>query len=149
MKYFEDLTKGEVITFGYRYHVTEEEILEFAERWDPQPFHVDKEVAEKSMFKGLVASSIHIFAMWSSIGMRDGKNPLAAVSILGYNNIKITAPVRPGDTLHTRLIIESLRDSKSKPGLGIVELSGELYNQSEEKVFSVTEAFLIKRRENS
>lgn len=147
MKYFEDFAKGQTMVFADGYQVTEEEIVEIASRFDPQPFHVDKEAAKESMFGGLVACSAHIFSMWCAVGAFDKEHePTAAVSALGFNNMRTRAPVRPGDTLRVRATITGTRHSKSHPDCGILELDSEMYNQDDTVVFSIDEAFLVKRR---
>jgi len=146
-RYFEDLTVGEVIVFQNHYDVTEEEIIEVASRWDPQAFHIDKKAAEQSMFGGLTASSVHLFAMWVGIGTRDKKTePIAALSVLGFNNVRITHPARPGDRLFVRSEIRRMRLSNSRPGSGILETYNEMYNQDGIVVLSADNAFLVQCR---
>ncbi len=138
MRYYDEIEEGELIRFEDSYSVTEEEIIEVGSRWDPQPFHIDKEAAKKSMFGGLVASSAHIF----SIAVRIGNDPIdedkmiAAVTALGFDKLQWHAPVRPGDVLRCHFSITGLRDSKSRPGLGIVSNDCRIYNQNDETVFT-------------
>ena len=138
MRYFDEIEEGEVIVFEDSYLVTEEEIIEVGSRWDPQPFHIDKEAAKKSMFGGLVASSAHIFSMAVRIGNDpiDADKMIAAVTALGFDKLQWHGPVRPGDRLYSRFTISSIRESKSRPGLGIVGNHCELYNQRDEVVFT-------------
>ena len=103
MLYFEDVELGQEVTFEAVYHVTEEEIIEVGNRWDPQPFHVDPEAARESIFGGLVASSAHVFAIWVSMGNDDidKDKAIASVSALGFNNLQWHAPIRPGDAIQS------------------------------------------------
>lgn len=138
MRYFEDLTVGEEVIFEDQYHVTEEEIIEVGTRWDPQPFHIDPVAAKKSMFGGLVASSAHIFSISVRIGNADiDKDKLiAAVTALGFDKLQWHAPVRPDDILFSKFTVTGLRESKSRPGLGVVSNACETYNQNDETVFT-------------
>lgn len=148
MIYFEDVNLHEEVVFDAVYHVTEEEIIEVGERWDPQPFHIDREAAKKSMFGGLVASSAHIFAIWVSMGNdeMDKDKAIASVSALGFNNLQWHAPVRPGDAIKSSFTITEARQSKSRPELGIVNSSNRVFNQNNEIVFSLECAFLVPKR---
>lgn len=142
MRYFEDFKVGDSLLFTDRYLFTEEEIIEVGQRWDPQPFHIDKEAAKESIFGGLVAASTHLFAAYCRIGIKE--YPTAAVSALGFNNVKTLLPVRPGDVLRkTEVVLES-RLSNSKPGCGILRMRADLHNQNDELVFSAETAFIVR-----
>jgi acyl dehydratase len=127
------------------YLVTEEEIMEVARRWDPQPFHTDPEAASKSLFGGLVACSAHLFAIasWLSHHMED---PTAAVAGLGWDKIRIHAPVMAGDEISCRVQCLESRPSDSQPGCGVVTVRNELYNQRGELVYTSQCSFLAQRR---
>lgn len=147
MRYYEDLIEGEEIVFTNHYDVTETEIIEVASRWDPQPFHTDKATAEASIFGGLTASSVHLFAMMVGIGTRDkGTDPICAVSVLGFNNMRMLKPARPGDVLKVRSTIKKLRLSNSRPECGIVETTNTMFNQHNETVMVADNAFLVARK---
>lgn len=148
MLYFEDVTLGEEIIFDAVYHVTEEEIIEVGNRWDPQPFHIDPEAAKDSIFGGLVASSAHIFAIWVSMGNDDidKDKAIASVSALGFNDLQWHAPVRPGDDIRSGFTIVEARESKSRPELGIVTSANRVFNQNDETVFTLECAFLVPKR---
>jgi acyl dehydratase len=146
VKYFEDYVVGEEYAHPGSYTVTEAEIREVGERWDPQPFHIDPVAAEASVFGGLVASSVHLFAIM--VGIQTGREvePSAAVSALGFDKMRLHAPARPGDELWSRGKVLESRVSRSHPELGVVRSSAELVNQRGEVVFSDEAAFLIRRR---
>jgi acyl dehydratase len=146
VRYFEDFVPGETEAFRSRYAVTEAEIREVGERWDPQPFHVDPLAAARSAFGGLVASSVHLFAIRVALGQAATEEPVAAVSALGFDNLRLHEPVRPGDELRMRSTTLDRRVSGSRPGLGVVRSRGELLNQRDEVVFSDEAAWLIERR---
>lgn len=148
MRYFEDLSVGEETIFEDEYLVTEDEIIEVGTRWDPQPFHIDPVAAKKSIFGGLVASSAHIFSIYVCIGNADvdkDKN-FAAVTALGFDNLQWHAPVRPGDTLRNRFVITGIRESRSRPRMGIVTTRARLINQNDETVFTIEGSCLVERR---
>ena len=146
--YFEDVTLGQETTFEGTYHVTEEEIIEVGERWDPQPFHIDPEAAKDSIFGGLVASSAHVFVIWVSMGNDDIDKDkcIKSVSALGFDNLQWHAPIRPGDTLRSSFKIIEARESKSRPELGIVKSDNRMFNQDGETVFTLECAFLVPKR---
>jgi acyl dehydratase len=147
MRYFEDFVVGECVEFQNEHIVTEEEIIEMASRWDPQPFHIDREAAEASMFGGLVASSVHLFAMMVGIGTTDTKTEkAAAVSALGFDKVRVSHPARPGDVLRVRSTILNLRKSKSRPECGIIQSRNEMFNQEGVIVMSTENAFLVECR---
>jgi acyl dehydratase len=147
VKYLEDFTPGEEFTSHRRYALTEREVREVGERWDPQPFHTDPVAAERSLFGGLVASSVHLFAICVSMRAAAGEDdPVAAVSALGFDELRLHTPARPGDELHGRTRVLACRESKSRPELGIVRTGLELTNQHGDVVFSCESAFLVRRR---
>ena len=151
MWYFEDLVLGTEIVFESEYHVTEAEIIEVGTRWDPQPFHIDAEAAKHSIFGGLVASSAHIFSIWVSLGSHDidKDKQIAAVSALGFDKLQWHAPVRPGDVLKSEYKIASMRESKTRPTLGICTSDCRVFNQNNETVFTLDSTFLVPKRDSA
>ena len=149
MKYFEHFTLGLEEEAPGRHIVTEEEIIEFGTRWDSQPFHVDPEAAKDSVFGGLVACSVHLFAMAIGLWNREpaSEDRAAAVSALGFNNMQLKAPARPGDELKCKSVVIDCRSSRSKPNLGIVTFQNEVTNQKDELVLVFENSALI-RKEN-
>lgn len=149
MKYFEDFELGAIEDSPRRYTVTEEEIVEFGTRWDYQPFHVDPQAAETSFFGGLVASSTHLFSIAVSLWCHadvDTENRAAAISALGFNNMKMKSPARPGDELKGTSTVIDKRVSKSNPGAGILVMQNTVSNQRDEIVFVYEHAALYQRR---
>lgn len=144
MRYFEDIHVGDVSHFDEAYTFTEKEIVEFAQRWDPQPFHIDKAAAAESIFGGLVACSSHIIAAALSFGTRS--DPVAAVSALGFSNMRTLLPVRPGDQLKMSEEVIEARLSNSHKNCGILTMSCEIFNQNKEKVFIYETAFIARCR---
>ncbi|NQX88433.1 MAG: acyl dehydratase [Halioglobus sp.] len=149
MYYFEDLPIGREVVFEDEYRVTEDEIIEVGQRWDPRPMHIDPVAAVDSIFGGLVASSAHIFAIYVCIGnaVVDRDKQSAAVSALGFNHLQWRAPVRPNDVLRSAYTVVSARVSASRPACGVVTTKNRLFNQHEETVFTLECAYLIERRD--
>ena len=145
LRYYEDLEVGTKVESPTSYRVTEEEVMEFGERFDPQPFHVDPEAAAASEVGGLIASTVHIFAMDVALGVK--ATPTAAVAALGFDNMRMLAPVRPGDELTKVNEVIDRRPSNSRPGIGVVTLRDTLYNQHGEPVFTFENTVLIRMRD--
>lgn len=98
MQYFEDMTEGDVREFG-EYTMTREEILEFANQYDPQPFHTDEEAAKESQFGGLIASGWHTASACMRMLVDNHLSESASAGARGIRELKWIRPVRPGDTL--------------------------------------------------
>ena len=144
-RYFEDYPVGEVAEFG-DYPVSEQEVVEFATRYDPQPFHIDAEAARGTIYGGLIASGW----MTASCAMRmmvdHYISPLASMGSPGIDELRWLAPVRPGDTLHTEVEVVALRASSSKPDRGVVHLKFRGINQRGEAVLSYIGINMLLRR---
>lgn len=143
--YFEDIETGKVITKSATYGVSKEEIMEFARRWDPRPFHVVESAAAESVFGGIAACSAHILSILSWFASR-GEGRTASLSALGFDEMRMKHPVRPGDTLSCRIRCLEKRESRSKNDRGIVRYRGTLVNQHGTVVFSVVVTTLVARR---
>jgi len=143
--YYEDYEIGVVQPMG-SYTLSKEEIVEFASRYDPQPFHIDEAAARESIFGGLTASSTHTFALMGLINaQRDEKS--AVVANLGADSLKFPEPVRPGDTLTLTGECVAKRVSKSRPGLGIVTSRTRLINQKGDVVMETDTKYMVKLRD--
>ena len=142
--YFEDAEIGAIHKAG-RYLVSKEEIIQFAKQYDPLPFHVDEEAAAHSIFGGLIASGSHTFAIFVSLlhKLQPRLNPLAG---LGFDELRMPSPVRPGDELDLEAIVLEKRESKSKPDRGIVRFQIRLRNQRSEIVLQCISNLLVARR---
>src|SRR6266576_5549410 len=110
MRYWEDFQVGEVAELG-PVTVTEEEIVEFGRRFDPQPFHVDPEAAKESPFGGLIASGWQTTALFMGMFVRAVLLDSASLGSPGVEEIRWTAPVRPGDTLTGRSTVTEVQPS--------------------------------------
>jgi len=145
MWYQEDYKVGHVIESVEPYSVTEEEIIEVGKRWDPRPFHIDPAAAAQLPFGGVIACSAHLFCIlsWLSHHMEDDT---AAVAGLGCNNVRMHAPVCPKDKISLKARCLESRTSKKQPGVGVITVQNNLFNQQGEKVFSAEVSFLVKCR---
>ena len=143
--YFEDFNTGDEREFG-RYEVTREEILEFAEKYDPQPFHLDDEIAKQTHFGGLVASGWHTCAMNMKMVVDNIIDHGTALGSPGVDKIRWLKPVRPGDVLRVRATVGQTRPSRSRPEMGSVEIAHEIFNQKDEVVMTMTAIVLFLRR---
>jgi len=143
--YFEDYVVGDEHAAG-SHVVSREEIVEFAQQWDPQPWHVDEELARQSIFGGLTACSAHIFSIYCITSQRWQSGVVQqAVAGLGFDEMRMHSPVYAGDTLGCASTVESVRASGSRPDCGIVVYRTRLTNQDGDVVFSCKAATLVAR----
>jgi acyl dehydratase len=139
---FEDFVLGETYELG-EYTPTKREIIEFAERWDPQPFHVDEASAQESLFGELVASGWHTAAILCRIMVRDLFCGVATGGGLGVDDLRWPTPVRPGDTLSGAVRVLETRPSESRADRGYVDFETTLENQHGETVCSMVNHSII------
>ena len=135
-RYLEDFITGSVAEAG-SVLVTEDEVLDFARRYDPQPFHTDPAAAKNWPYGGLIASGWHTAAMMMRLvvdNFIDGETSLGSP---GLGSIRWKLPVRPGDVLRVRARVLDNRRSQSKPDRGTVTLEVEVLNQRDEVVMTV------------
>jgi acyl dehydratase len=144
--YFEDLHAGLKFNSLRNYKVTAEEIKEFAERYDPQPFHIDEAAGESSFFKGLAASGWLTAAIVMRLRVESIKIAGGMIGA-GVDEIRWTQPVRPGDSLRTEAEILSVRPSSSRPAYGVVKSRTMVYNQRDEVVMRSVVNFLAPLRQ--
>lgn len=127
-KYFEDFAVGDVYDLGAR-QISAEEIIDFAEKYDPQPFHLDDEAAKKTFFGGLAASGWHTSAIFMGLLADTIKREnWASEGAPGIRKCRWLLPVRPGDTLNGHFTVLETRRSRSRP-MGLVTSRSELFNQ--------------------
>lgn len=147
-RYFEDFLVGSVREFG-SYRVTEEEIIGFARRYDPQYFHVDPEAAAQSPFGGLIASGWHTAAMMMRLLVDNVLSSAAALGSPGVDEVRWIRPVRPGDELSLRVTVRSARRSRSKPDRGIVVFFIEVGNAGKATVMTLQAAGMYRCRDKA
>jgi len=145
MRYWEDFHVGDVQEVG-PVTVSEEEIIEFAQRFDPQPFHVDPEAAKASPYGGLIASGWHTTALFMGMFVRAILLDSASLGSPGVEEIRWTAPVRPGDTLTGRSTVTDVQPSSKDPRRGTVHTTNEVLNQDGVVVMTLkARGFFAKR----
>ncbi len=143
--YFEDLYPGKKFESSRSYKVTAEEIKQFAESYDPQPFHLDEAAGESSFFKGLAASGW----LTAAIVMRlrvESIHIAGGMIGAGVEEMRWMQAVRPGDALRTEAEILETRPSQSRPMYGVVKSRTVVFNQRDEIVMRSVVNFLAPRK---
>ena len=146
MIYFEDCTVGAETLFGH-YDVTRDEVLEFARKYDPQPFHLSDEAAAKTHFGRLAASGWHTCAMTMAVIARHVVDTeQAGLGSPGIDELRWLRPVYPGDRLTVRgKVIEAI-PSRSKPTIGVIRSENTVTNQDDVPVMRFTSIVMMLRR---
>ena len=135
-RWFDDYAAGEVFEFG-SYQITEEEIVGFARKYDPQPFHVDPTEAAASPYQGLIASGWMTAAVAMRMVCDHFVPPCSSMGSPGVEQVRWLHPVRPGDRLRMRVSILAVQRSRSKPDRGVVTVRQEVLNQHQQTVMSL------------
>ena len=143
-KYLEDLSDGE------RLHcqpvlMTIESMIEFAKAFDPQPFHVNENAANDSIFNGLVASSLHTLSACTRAVVK-AQGDLAILSGVGMHEVNMFNPVRLGDTLSVEAWWTELKRSNSKPDRGFASIRCKVVNQRNEPIIEYGYKYLLACR---
>ena len=144
-RYFEDWTEGEVVeTRGAT--LTESQIVDFAMLYDPQPMHIDKSFADAGPFEGLIASGFQTlafsFRLFYDLAYLTHSNIIG----VGLDEVRWTAPVRPGDTLRCRVEVLSLKESRSKPDRGSMTFKLTALNQHGTEVMNFRSISVLRKR---
>ena len=145
MRYWEDFAVGDVTELD-EVVVTEAEIIEFAERYDPQPFHIDPAAAKDGPFGGLIASGWHTAAVFMSIFVRGILLDSASMGSPGVDQLRWTAPVRPGDRLRGRVTVTDAQPSATNPKRGTIFTTSEVFNQDDVLVMRMQARGFFARR---
>lgn len=146
MQYFEDIEVGRKASFG-SYAVTREEVVDFAGRFDPQPFHLSDEAAAQTHFGRLSASGWHTCAMTMSMIVANLKdNRQAGLGSPGIDELRWLKPVYPGDTLRCESEVIDKRASSSRPEMGSFRSRTTVFNQHDEPVMTFLSIGLIRTR---
>lgn len=128
---YEDLTAGRVFDLGSA-RVEKQEMLAFNARFDPQPFHVDEEAAARSWAGGLCASGWFTVGLWMRCYVDAVIADSTSMGSPGGREMRWPAPVYPGDALEMRMEILDARVSRSRPELGLVDLTGTAWRGGEQ-----------------
>ena len=145
--YFDDLKAGDRFR-SEPLEVTEKQVIEFAHKFDPQMFHLNKKTAERTLFKGLIASGWHTAAITMRLFVQTLNFADGAIG-LGVDELRWPNAVRPGDTLIVETEIVDLRPSGSRPTHGIIRLRNVTTNQRGEIVQTMLASAMVPRRAES
>jgi acyl dehydratase len=135
-RYFEDYVPDSVHEFG-AVPVEQDEVIDFARRFDPQVFHTDPELAKSTIFGGLIASGWHTAGLMMRLFADHYLSKVASLGSPGIDELRWKVPVRPGDELSVRVTVLETKRSRSKPDRGIVRSFIEVINQNREVVMSM------------
>ena len=143
--YWEDFYPGQVLEAG-GVSLSEDEIIEFAKKYDPQPFHVDREKAKHTFFGGLIASGWQTAGVCMRLICDLYLLESASMGSPGVDEVRWVKPVRPGDTLRLKYTVIETRASTSRPDMGTVRGRSEVYNQHGELVMHMSGVGMFRRR---
>lgn len=144
--YYEDLSVGDRHDLG-TVTAEREEMLAFANRYDPQPIHTDPESATASHFGGIIASGWYTASLCMRALVEGVLGESAAIGALGLEELRWPTPVRPGDVLTVETVIEGKRPSESDPSRGLVTSTLSAENEAGDAVLEWTATTLWRRRE--
>jgi len=143
--YFEDFHLGRrFVTRGVT--LTEAEIVDFAFKYDPQPFHIDKVAAADSPYGGLIASGFHTLSAAFRMVIQENIFTACSMGSPGMDELRWLKPVHPGDTLHAELEVAEAKPSSSRPDRGRVRIAYTIKNQNDEPVMTFTAQQIFRRR---
>lgn len=154
--YFEDYVVGHRVELGQT-TFTREDVIAFASRFDPQPFHLDEEAAKASIFGGLCASGWHTASVWlrhvldhrkriNDFARLRGEGVARHGPSPGFEQLRWLKPVHAGDTIRFVTQVKEKVESRSKPGIGLVISQNEGWNQKGELVFTIVGKNFVERR---
>jgi acyl dehydratase len=143
-RYFEDIAEGEHLDCC-PVTISREAIVRFAREFDPQPFHIDEEMARASIFGGLVASSLHTLSVCTRTVV-EAQGNVAILSGIGMDEVKMFNPVRPGDILNVDARWVDLKRSRNKSDRGFARISCVVRNQNGEPVVEYGYRYLLSCR---
>lgn len=146
-RYLDDFTLGECFSTP-AVTLTESGIIDFALKYDPQPFHLDANAAGESLFGGLIASGFQTLALSFRLFIQSGILERCSMGSPGIDELRWQAPVRPGDTLQTLVEVVAVTPSRSKPDRGILRLQYRVRNQHNDVVLSYIINHFLARRSN-
>ncbi|MDQ2089470.1 MaoC family dehydratase [Marimonas arenosa] len=143
--YFDDLPVGfshETASATF----TEHEIIEFARKYDPQPFHTDPEAAAASIYGGIIASGFQTLIVAFDLILGSGVWTEASMGSPGLDEVRWKLPVRPGDSIRVRMTVTASEPSSSRADRGRTTIFYEILNQKDEIVSSYYAVQLLKRQ---
>ena len=139
---FDDFVAGDVIELG-DVTLSQDDIVAFAEDYDPQPFHTDPAAATSSIYGGLIASGWQTACLFMRLLASNLLNESLSLGSRGLDELRWLAPVRPGDRLTASIEIKKTRVSTSKPDRGVITWRGSMRNQDGVEVMTIDATFMI------
>jgi len=146
MRYLEDYAAGQKYAGPARLRVDADRIRSFAAEFDPQPFHLDDAAAQQSIFRGLAASGWHTAAMTMKLLVASDLQPAGGIVGAGFDEFRWPLPVRPGDELRVEVEVLEVRESKSRPDLGVIKIRTTTLNQNGQAVQVNVGNLMVPRR---
>jgi len=143
--FFDDLPVGFTHETG-SVTLGEDEIIAFARKYDPQPFHIDPEAAAASIYGGIIASGFQTLIVAFDLILNSGVWTEASMGSPGLDEVRWKLPVRPGDSLRVRMTVTASAPSASRPDRGRTTIFYEILNQKDELVSSYYATQLLKRQ---
>jgi acyl dehydratase len=145
MRYAEDFPVGHrYITAPYA--MTANEIVEVAQKYDPQYFHLDAEAARNSHFGGLVSAGVQTIALCWKLAHETGLFDDVVLAGIGFDHVRWLKPVRVDDVVHVELFLLEMTPSKSKPERAVARFQYEMKNQHDETVLTLQMLQIVRRR---
>ena len=145
-RYLEDFAAGQRFGGADRIRIEKERIVAFATEFDPQPFHLDEQAARGSIFGGLTASGWHTAAATMRLLVASDLKPAGGIVGAGFDELRWTRPVRPGDELRVESEVLEVRPSKSRPEQGMIKVRTTTLNQNGEAVLILVGNLIVPRR---
>lgn len=144
-KYFDEFNIGDCFETEARI-VSEQEIIRFANDFDPQLFHTDPIAAKHTRFEGLIASGMHTLSLsmgqFFRHGVLDGNN----LGSPGMDDLRFLLPLRPGDTIRQKYRVTKLSPSRKKTDRGVVTMRHDTLNQLNEVIMVFNCMHIVARR---
>jgi acyl dehydratase len=144
-RYFEDYIPGSTYEYGTA-TITESEIVDFAQEFDPQYFHVDPGAAKNGPFNGLIASGWHTTALMMRLFAQNYLSSTASLGGPGVDELRWLLPVRAGDALRLRVQVLDAKPSKSRTDRGLIRTLAEMINQDGHVVLRMVVMNFLRRR---
>lgn len=146
--YYEDLEKGTAWECGSQ-SIDRESIINFAEKYDPQPMHMDESAAKNMGYDGIIASGLHTICLSNALVADTAYSDIAITAGPGMENAVHTHPVRPGDTISVRAEVTRRRALESRPEEGLVGIEQQVSNQDGKQTTSMVGLLFIQARNGS
>ena len=141
--HYHQLQIGETLISNSSYYLSEEELIQFAQKWDPQPFHISKQAAEQHQIGKLFASSVHTIAIATKLAHDNLYFKVDAVAGLGIDELKMLKPVFAGEILSLKIELIDKRLSKSQPDKGVITKKMFVTNQDGELKMTFISSALV------